>query len=117
MNRDDREFYPEMEDGDDLEMDWYYEELLDYVRDATEDQESINDLLDQDILYLYELWDEFVTQIEDEADVVEIDGEDFYQFVVRQSAEDEQDLNISMEDMLLLVQLQQDFDDDLDDED
>lgn len=83
---------------DDDELDWYDEELLDYVREETKDMERINDLLDQDLLYLFELWDEYTEDIEGDEDEVEIDIDDLYQFVQKTAAEDEQDIDISQEE-------------------
>ena len=88
---------------DDDELDWYDEELLDYVREETKDMERINDLLDQDLLYLFELWDEYTAGIEGEEEEVEIDIDDLYQFVLKTAAEDEQDIDISQEDLVCLL--------------
>lgn len=127
MEKDDKDlelnFGPDFElevDGFDEEsedQDWYYENLLDYVREETDDNEGINELLDQDILYLYELWDEYVQDIDGDEEEVQIDVDDLYQFVQKTAEEDEQDLSISQDNMVLLYQLQQEFDESLDDED
>lgn len=98
-------------------LDWYDEELLDYVREETTDNEEITSLLDQDILYLYELWDEYVETLEGEEEEVEIDSNDLYSFVEKQAQEDEEDIDISLDNLVLLIQLQQEFDESLGEDD
>ncbi|MBR8703491.1 hypothetical protein [Porphyromonas levii] len=112
MNEIDNPFNLEEED-----LDWYDEELLEFVREETAEIESITELLDQDILYLYELWEEYTEQLDGEEEVVEVEPEDFHEYALKSAAEDEQDISISVEDMVLLIQLQQEFDVSLEEDD
>lgn len=104
-------------DLEDDSLDWYEEELIDFVREETEDSETITSLLDQDILYLYELWDDYTQQIEGDEEVVEVDPQEFYEYALETASEDGQDIAIPIDDMILLIQLQQEFDESLGDED
>ncbi len=98
-------------------LDAYNSELLDYVREETSDNDQINNLLDQDILYLYELWDEYLDEVLAEDENVEIDIEDLYKFVCETAEEDEEYIEITKDDLVLLCQLQQEFEESLYDED
>lgn len=100
-------------DLEDESLDWYEEELLEFVREETADQESITALLDQDILYLFELWDEYTQQFDSEDEVVQVNPEDFHEYVMSAAEEDEEDIAISIDDLVLLIELQQEFDESL----
>lgn len=68
-------------------------------------------------MYLYELWEEYTEQLDGEEEVVEVEPEDFHEYALKSAAEDEQDISISVEDMVLLIQLQQEFDVSLEEDD
>lgn len=73
--------------------------------------------MDQDILYLFELWEEYVQQLDSEEEVVEVEPEDFHNYAMTTASEDGQDISISIDDLVLLIQLQQEFDESLGEED
>ncbi|MDD7437993.1 MAG: hypothetical protein PUK66_04035 [Bacteroidales bacterium] len=104
-------------DLEDESLDWYNEELLEFVREETAEMESITTLMDQDILYLFELWEDYVQQLDSEEEVVEVEPEDFHSFALTTATEDGQDISISVDDLVLLIQLQQEFDESLGEED
>lgn len=108
-----------------FDLDKYDEMLLDFIRQETEGMESIMRLEDDDILYLLELWYEYIEDIDEEDEEIEIDSEELYEYVIEVMEEDEIDFELSVEDLVLLIRTEQeftesltdDFDEELEDED
>ena len=103
----------EIDFGSELDMEQYEEELLDYIREVTSGDEEITDLLDEDIQYLLTLWDEYlessgIDELGEDEDI-EIDSDEFYRYVTEAIEQDEQDVDISLDGLIKLVNAEEAF--------
>lgn len=102
-----------------FDMENYEEELLEYIREASEGNEGIASLSDADISYLLTLWDEYLETMdldEDDEDF-EVDSDDLYDYVQEALEEDGVNIEFSQDTLIELIEMEEDFVDSLFDED
>lgn len=92
-----------------FDLDMYDEMLVKYIRQETEGVEAIERLDDEDILYLLELWYEYIEDIDEDEEEIEIDAEELYEYVMEGAEEDEVEIELSIEELVLLISTEQEF--------
>ncbi|MDO5036436.1 MAG: hypothetical protein Q4D93_05700 [Porphyromonas sp.] len=93
------------------ELDIEDQELLDHIREATSDIDAINDLTDDDLQLLLDLWYDYLVELDDESDDedVEVDTDDLYEYIQEALDEEDVDFDISLDHLLTILDAEQDF--------
>lgn len=77
------------------------EELMMQVREHTADNAAISHLSDDDLWIIFEIWDEYITNLSElgeedsDSDEVEIDSDDFYDYLMSE-IEDNEDADFAL---------------------
>lgn len=88
------------------------EELMAQVREHTADNANISALADDDLWAIFDIWDEYITNITDlgeddsDSDEIEIDSDDFYDYLEAEIEDNEDlDFELSKDDAIELINI------------
>lgn len=82
--------------------------LLDFIREETAGNDAIQDLTDDEVSYIIDLWYEFLEQFEENQDeIIEIDSDELYAYITHTLKKEETGIEISFENLIALLDAEQ----------
>lgn len=97
---------------DELEID--NNEVIDYIREVTAENEAVNALTDDDLDLLLQLWYDYLLEVDEEGDDeddsdVEVDIDDLCEYIFDALKEEEVDFSLSTDALLEILEAEQDY--------
>lgn len=94
-----------------LNVENYEADLIAYIREIAASDEAIAALNDEEISYLLSLWDEYLDtlDLDEEQEDFEVDSDALYAYVREVMNEDDRSIDISLDTLVELIELEEDF--------